>query len=171
MDVGSLTKVRTGVTLVVLLVVVLVAVVWGWRSLTEPLPSSTEGPCTAMELAAGDTLYPDQVTVAVLNAGTRNGLASRTMSELAEQGFPRGELANAPGGTDVRTAAIWTDQPSSAAVRLVRSYLGRGRTDVVRRDPTSVGVNVVVGDGFDDLRKGSRKVKVSEATTVCSPPS
>lgn len=169
MDRRVLTRVRTAVTLVTLLAVVGAAVVWGWSSLTEPLPGAVNADCTEISLERGDKVYPDQVIVSVLNAGSRSGLASRTMSSLTERGFARGDLANAPGGTQVRGVQIWTDDPNSPAVRLLRFHLGRNRTEVVRRDTSSAGISVVVGNRFDDLRRGRKRVVVGEPTTLCSP--
>ena len=164
----TIARIRTGVTLLVLLALVGGAVLWGWQSLTKELPSATAPPCTDIELTRGDKVYPDQVIVSVLNAGNRSGLASRTMRALTERGFVQGDLANAPGGTRVRGVQIWTDDPTSPAVRLLRLHLGEQRTRVVRRDVDAEGLNVVVGDRFDDLRRNKRQITVRRAATLCS---
>ena len=161
-------RIRTGVTLLVLLALVGGAVLWGWTSLTKPLPSSAAPACTDVDLGRGDKVYPDMVIVSVLNAGSRSGLASRTMTALTERGFVRGELANAPGGARVNGVQIWTSDPTSPAVRLLRQHLGQQRTTVVRRDVNAEGLNVVVGDRFNDLRRNRRQVTVGRATTLCS---
>ncbi len=165
----AVARIRTGVTLLVLVGLVLAAVAYGYRSLTKPLPGSSTALCTDASLDKGDLLYPDQVVVSVLNAGERSGLASRTMTALTERGFSRGSVADAPRGADVATVQIWTDDPRSPAVRLVRDNLGRKTTEVVRRDPVTQGIDVVVGDGFDDLVKARQRIRVRETITVCGP--
>jgi hypothetical protein len=162
-------------TLVVLVVLLLIGVRWGWLAVTAPFPdlgSEESALCEDVTVAAGEKVYPDQVTVSVLNAGEREGLASRTMVALVGHGLSQGQRANAPDGTEVDKVEIWTDDPQSPAVRLVATYLGkRGKgVEVVRRDPVKVGVNVVVGDDFGSVVKGRKSVAASEDTTICSPP-
>lgn len=161
---------RSTTTLLVLVGLLVVGVAWGWSAVTAPFPGRPSAPvCSQVTVAKGEKLYPGQVTVSVLNAGTREGLASRTMQDLLDGGFAEGSLANAPDKTKVGLAEIWTDDPDNPAVRLVRTALGRG-VDVVRRDPVAPGVNVVVGDDFGKVRNGRRFVRASKDSRVCSPP-
>ncbi len=168
MAIATAARVRSALTLLVLLGVVAAAAAWGWDRLTDPVGEEVTGPCTEATLETGDRVRTRQVLVTVLNAGTRSGLASRTMSDLTARGFVRGQLANAPDGTDVPRVQIWTDDPRSPEVRLVRSHLA-GPT-VVRRDPVAEGVNVVVGDGFPELSDGRSRVRVKQDTTACLAP-
>jgi hypothetical protein len=164
------TQLRTALTLLVLCGLLVIGVTWGWSSVTKPFPGKADAPiCVTHSVSAGDRVYPQQVTVSVLNAGTREGLAGRTMQLLVDDGFAEGHLDNAPRGTDVSRAEIWSADPTSPAVRLVASRLGHG-VDVVRRDSSSPGVVVVVGDDFTDLRKGRKSVVAQEDTEICSPP-
>jgi hypothetical protein len=169
-----LRKFRSVATLGVLLVLLLVGVSWGWSAVTAPLPETGDPPiCDDVTVDEGDKIYPEQVTVSVLNAGTRDGLASQTMQALVGKGFVRGDNANAPSRADVAGAEIWTDDPESAAVALVASYLaenGKGVT-IREQDPSELGVNVVVGDRFGKVVKGRKAVTARQATTVCSPTS
>ncbi len=158
-------RLRTALTLLVLVAVVSGAAAWGWTRLTSPVGDPVSGPCTDTELGPGDRVATDQVLVTVLNAGTRSGLAGRVMSELVDEGFVEGRPTNAPDGTEVPRVQIWTDAPRSPAVRLVRGYLGE--VTVVRRDPVGEGVTVVVGDGFGELTAGRAAVAVREDVTVC----
>jgi len=161
--------VKTLITLVALVVLLGVAASWGWSALTAPLPDLSSGPaCVETAVGAGQTVTPQEVTVSVLNAGRRAGLASRTMTALTGQGFNKGDSGNAPRNTPVGSAQIWTDDPGSPAVALVASRLGRVK--VLQRDVTEVGVVVVVGDKFGGVRKGPASVRATKGTTICSPP-
>lgn len=161
---------RTAITVTVLTVLLVVGAVWGWAAVTQPFPGKVEVPtCVARDVSTGDKIYPDQVVVSVFNSGTREGLAGRTMQLLTDQGFVEGDSGNAPDGADAATAEIWTDDPSSPAVRLVASRLG-AKTKVVKRATTGAGISVVVGDDFTKLVKGRPFVKAKAAGSICSPP-
>ena len=161
--------VRTTVTLVTLLAGLLVTLTWGWSLLTSPFPGTVEAPsCVETAVHEGEDLTTEQVTVTVLNAGERAGLASRTMVKLLDQGFQRGSSGNV---TDVKVsgAQIWTDDPDSPAVELLASRLRKPK--IVQRDIAAfTGVVLVVGDKFTGIGKGPGSVTVREDTTVCSPP-
>ena len=165
-----ISRLRTTLTLAVLVGLLLFGVTYGFSAVTEPFPNRAEPPvCTEVAIDQGEKIFPEQVTVSVLNAGSRSGLAGRTMSQLAGVGFGRGDALDAPDDTEVRRVEIWTDEPNNPDVRLVATYLG---TDppIVRRDTVAVGVNVVVGDRFDELRKGRKGFKAKQDTSICSPP-
>ncbi len=108
------------------------------------------------------------MVVSVFNAGTRDGLAGRTMGLFTDQGFVEGDSGNAPSGTRVPWVQIWTTDPKSPAVRLVASHLGR-HVNIVRRKASGAGVVVMVGDGFTKLVRGREKVRVASDATICSP--
>ncbi len=165
-----ISRLRTTLTLAVLVGLLLVGVTYGFSAVTEPFPTRAEPPvCTEVAVEKGEKIFPDQVTVSVLNGGTRSGLAGRTMGQLTDVGFGRGDALDAPEGTEVRRVEIWTNEPNNPDVRLVATYLGID-PPIIRRDTVAVGVNVVVGNRFESLRKGRKGFKAKKDTSICSPP-
>ncbi|WP_278258461.1 hypothetical protein [Nocardioides convexus] len=90
---------RSAITLVVLAVVFLAAIAWGWSRVTSPFPEKVEAaPCTDTLVAAGDEVAPPQVMVTVLNAGGANGLAGKTMDKAGRLRLrPGQDRQRAPG--------------------------------------------------------------------------
>ena len=159
---------RTALTLLVLVLLVVGGGSLGWSALTAPMPKRETAPvCTDVTVMPGDHLYPGQVTVSVLNASKREGLAGRTLATLTDAGFSAGGAANAPKGTKVSTAEIWTNDSDSPAVALLQTYLPDA--DVVVKDSGEPGVTVVVGENFSDFAQGAKSVAVIHPATVCSP--
>ncbi len=165
-----ISRLRTGLTLAVLLILVLVAVRIGLNRISEPFPQSEEAPiCTPTDLAAGDKVRPGDVTVSVVNAGGADGLASRTLSDLADRGFGRGQLGDADEDAPrVVNSQIWTTEGKTAAVRLVRSYLD-GKVKIIEREGPFAGINVVVGEEFDETKDGKQQVSARQDEQTCAP--
>lgn len=164
-------RLRTLLTLAFLSLLLLGGVAWGWAQVTEPFPGKVEASvCVDTSYAAGEELFVQDVTVSVLNASSREGLASRTLTQLEDAGFAGGETANAPTGTTVDgPAEIWVTDPENPGARLLRRRIGQVpvRADVVSPAP---GVTLVVGDAFGELRQGPASLVLDSATVVCSPP-
>lgn len=160
---------RSAITLVILAVLLVAAVGWGWSQVTQPLPGARDtGPCTERTIAAGDPVTPADVTVSVLNASERGGLAGKTMNALERRGFGRGEMGNARPSAAKGPAVIWAAKGDPAA-RLIASHL-RGKVRLVDQPSSYPGLTVVLGKPFKGLKKnGRQQVRVKEATTVCAP--
>jgi hypothetical protein len=154
----------------VLVLLLLVGAWWGWSSVTAPFPGKADPAlCEDQAVHKGDKVFPEQVVVSVLNAGSREGLAGRTMQLLAARGFREGESGNAPNGTEIVVAQIWTEDPTNPAVRLLQARLGPG-VHVIRRENPAVGVTLVVGDRFKGPVPGPKSVTARTDTEICSPP-
>ena len=163
-------RLRSLLTLSVLGVLLVVGGMWGLSALTQPFPENAEpAVCVDVPFAEGEKISRSDVTVSVLNAGDRNGLAGFTMDLFVNAGFGQGEAGNTEDGVRVKKVQIWTDDPEHPAVRLVARQLG-GAVKVVRREPSTAGVQVVVGDGFQKLVKGPRKIVARSDVDVCGPP-
>ena len=121
-------------------------------------------------MSQGEKVYPDQVTVSVLNAGTSEGLADRTMTALVAAGLDRGELGNAPDGTEVNGVQIWAEDANNPAVKLVDQLPGQGAPRWCAATAPLPGVNVVVGEEFPGVGEGRKFAPAREDATICSPP-
>jgi len=159
---------KSALTLLVLVALMLVAAVWGWQAATKPLPSSEPAPlCTDVTVLTGKQVFSDQVAVSVFNGSDRSGLASATMEQLEERGFVGADSGNAPA--TVKGVEIWSDEPRNAAVRLVARQFKGAR--IVSGEALGRGIVVVVGESFKSLRKkGVESVTAVESSTFCSPP-
>jgi LytR cell envelope-related transcriptional attenuator len=161
--------VRSAATLAALGILLVLAAAWGWNAATDPLPAKVDTPlCVSRDIAAGEKVFPQDVTVSVYNAGTREGLAGRVMQGLSDDGFAEGSSGNA-SSTKVTAVQIWTEDPTNPAVRLVASHLGN-QVEIERREGIGSGVTVVLGDKFRELVPGAKKVVAQDDTEICSPP-
>jgi LytR cell envelope-related transcriptional attenuator len=159
---------RSAVTISTLGLLLVVAALWGWSAATDPLPAKVDTPiCVDRTVEAGTKVFAQDVTVSVFNAGTREGLAGRTMQLLTDDGFAKGSSGNVSARVD--DVQIWTLDPQNPAVQLVASRLGPD-VEIERREAPGVGVTVVVGDDFEDLVDGRRSVVAQDDATICSPP-
>jgi hypothetical protein len=162
--------VKALLTLAVLGVLVVVGLTWGWSATTSPFPHSAKPKlCLRTTLQPGDRVSAPKVIVSVFNGSDRVGLAELTMSEFEDQGFGPGKVGNAPKGTVVLFAQVWTKNPDNPAVQLVASRLGP-QAHVLAKHLGGPGVIVVVGNGFQKLVAGQSSVKVTARATICSPP-
>ncbi len=163
-------KVRTGLTLAALLLLLGLGAVWGWSAATKPVPSTAPvdtGPCRSLTVSAGDLVRPEDVVVSVFNAGNRAGLAERTLGLFVDAGFGRGESKNAPRNSGVTNAEIWTTTPEHPAVRLVASRLTG--VDIIEGPTLGPGVVVLVGDQFQELAAGEPTVVAEDDAEICAP--
>jgi hypothetical protein len=164
-------RIRTLITLAALALLMLLGVTWGWAQMTKPFPGKVDAPiCVDTEYKSGDELFVQDVTVSVLNASGREGLAVRTLADLETAGFAGGQTGNAPKGTALSTPAeIWVDDVDSPAAKLLRARLGQVPV-VAHPENAEAGVTVVVGETFGELREGPESVVLTDDAVVCSPP-
>lgn len=163
----------TGITLLVL-IGILAAGAWiGTQSLFAPLPgeeSADPAPrCAIKALRKGQRISTRQVVVSVFNAGTRAGLADETMGALTNRGFDRGTTGNAPAGSGVKVAQIWTTRRTDAAARLVAQQFGPAIKVKIKRVDLGPGVDVVVGNDFRKLAAAKRTTVVRNTQRACLP--
>ncbi|MFD7702252.1 LytR C-terminal domain-containing protein [Streptomyces caelestis] len=135
--------------------------------------SSTKAACadTVSRTAAPKALpAPGTITVNVLNATTRGGLAQKTADELKKRGFRIGEIGNASQEYDKKVKGAGVLLGPATALDTSLPVLGAQLADAERRtDPARKGaeVDLIIGDGFKDL---TRKADADRALTVLAEP-
>jgi hypothetical protein len=113
---------------------------------------------------------PAGITVNVLNATTRSGLAKKTADELKKRGFKIGEVGNAPKPYDkkVNGTGILLGPASSlnTSLPVLATQLtgAERRTDATRKNTT---VDLIIGNAFKDLTK---KTDADKALTTLAKP-
>lgn len=155
--------IKTPVTLLVLLAVVVFGGWWGLRNATAAIPPRPPVPCVMTNVDG--KLTPHSVTVRTLNAGLRGGLAKRVSTSLRSQGFYIIKVNN----SDDRRAktVVVGNAKDSPEVRLVAGFFknattqGDGRVDHV--------VDVLLGDDFAGYVLNPKKF-VEVSGPVCLPP-
>jgi LytR cell envelope-related transcriptional attenuator len=163
-------RLRTALTLIVLMMIIGFGAKWGWAKATKPLPQAevtATGLCRTIQVSAGDKVTPEDVVVSVFNGSDRAGLAQRTRGLFVDQGFGAGEVNNAPKNTGVENAEIWAANPDDPAVVLVASRLKD--VDIVEGPVLGDGVVVLVGDKFSGLAKGKASVTAKADVEICAP--
>lgn len=160
---------RVAATLGVLALFFLFAVTRGLDAVSKPFPKGEDPPvCVETALKKNDILRVAGVTVNVVNAGSKSGLARTTLTDLEERGFAGGTVANQPD-PDVRSVEVRDAGGKTPAARLVRTYLG-GTVRIVEDPDVGPGVTVVVADGFAGVREGRGGLRITEPASVCGPP-
>ncbi|MDF4251574.1 LytR C-terminal domain-containing protein [Streptomyces sp. WMMB303] len=118
---------------------------------------AAEGEPTGKKAAGGDALpEPGDITVNVLNATSRSGLAKDTADELKKRGFKIGRIGNASAEFDekIKKAAFLVGAPgasTSARMHVLGTQLAHTETRYDERDGKDV--DLILGNGFAHLAK------------------
>jgi hypothetical protein len=168
-------RLRSAATLGVLVMLCLLGILFGVKSLTKDLPANpisagSDELCTERTVEAGQKIRASEITVSVFNAGTRGGAASKVMKELQTRGFASGDSANAPDGTKVIRAQVWADSRRNSAAQLVAAQFGDDIAVKINRKNIGIGIVVVVGNDLGKLVKAPTSTTATRPTKVCSPP-
>lgn len=108
--------------------------------------------------APGKLPEPGSITVNVLNATSRSGLAKDTSEELKKRGFKIGKVGNAPAELDkkVKKAGVLLGAPggdTAARLKVLGTQLRGADTRYEKRDGEEI--DLVIGKGFTKLTKES----------------
>lgn len=99
---------------------------------------------------------PRTITVNVLNATTRGGLAKKTADELKKRGFKIGDVGNATEQYDKKVKGTGLLLGPAAALDTSLPVLGTQLPGAERRAEAArkgAAVDLVIGDGFKGLAK------------------
>lgn len=132
---------------------------------------------TASESGGPDKLpEPKAITVNVLNATDRTGLAKDTADALEKRGFKIGEIDNAPTELDkkVKVSGLLLGTPKAerdGALAVLGAHLAKSdtRTDKERSGKAAKSVDLVLGDGYRELTKPAAADRAVKALASPSP--
>jgi LytR cell envelope-related transcriptional attenuator len=167
---GPRRRVTTGITLVILAVVLCVMGFFGVKQALKPFPSgkSSSDPTCSATKQVQKFLTRHDVQISVFNAGNRSGLASETLDKVEAAGFVAGNAGNAPGTAEVRRAVVWTTKPDDYSAKLAALAFGPGTQVVVTKTDLGPGVDVLVGNRFHGLdKKAATRIKLPRPVETC----
>ncbi|MFT3876619.1 MAG: LytR C-terminal domain-containing protein [Propioniciclava sp.] len=131
---------KTPVTLIALLALVVLSANWAWDAVRAPIPRRPHPPCVVKDI--GPELKPENVYVEVYNGSETNGLAKRLGQLLSADGFKVLRRVNADRN-DYPESLVVGKSEDSPEVILVRqafdniAFQADGRTDAT--------VDVIIG--------------------------
>jgi hypothetical protein len=115
---------------------------------------------------------PAQITVNVLNATTRSGLAKTTADALEKRGFKIGEVGNATAKYDKKVTGTAVLLGPAAALNTSLTVLSTQVTGAERRADAALKgaeVDLIIGDGFKALASEADAAKALTALTAPKP--
>lgn len=164
-------RIRTSVTLLILVGVVVGAAWYSWRSVTEdeePQAASTTQACVPNAPTAAPA--PGDIQLNVYNSTDRRGLASSVAKELRSRGFSVLEIANDPLDKLIEgSAEIRSNSSQQAAASLIAALVpGASFLPDERTEPV---VDLVLGNAFEALAAADAPVgPPPTGLPVCEPP-
>ena len=156
--------VRTPITLLILLGVLLYGAWWGYRNIIQPVPKIPPPPCVEQTVSKGQ-LRANQVTVKVFNGGDRRGLAGDVGRSLRRKGFKVTLTTNTY--EKISKTVVVGSGAKNPEVLFVKSFF---KDAVVRVDKRTDGsVDVLVGNKYGGFNNNARDTYVVKTKTVCLP--
>lgn len=156
--------VRTPLTLLILLAVLVYAAYWGYRNVVRAVPVPAPTPCVQQTLPQRQ-LKSSQVYVQVFNGGDGRGLAADVGRSLRSKGFKVTKTANTlekVGETVIVGAGV--DDPE---VKMVKSFFKKATVRADQRPDHSV--DVLVGNRYGGFNKKAKTKITVKANTLCLP--
>ncbi|MFK4106007.1 LytR C-terminal domain-containing protein [Streptomyces sp. NPDC019531] len=114
---------------------------------------------------------PGQITVNVLNATARGGLAKTTADELKKRGFRIGDVGNATATYDKKVKGVGILLGPSSALKTSLPVLGTQLASAETRTDTRKGaeVDLIIGTAFKNLTAKAAADKALAALTSPQP--
>ncbi len=158
--------VRTPLTLLLLLGVLLYGAWWGYNNIIQPVPPAPEPPCVEQTLAKGQ-LKTSQITVRIFNGGDRKGLAAEVGRSLRGKGFKVALTTNTQ--ERVQKTVIVGASPDAPEVKFVKTFL---KDAVVRTEAAKAidhSVDILVGNRYGGFNKKAKTTYKISSASVCLP--
>jgi len=156
--------VRTPITLLVLLGVLLYGAWWGYKNVIQTVPVPPPDPCVTQTLGKGG-LRSSQVVVKVYNGGDRKGLAADVSRALRGKGFRVSGTDNT--NEKIQKTVIVGADVKNPEVLMVRTFF---KDAVLRADGRADhSVDVLVGNKYAGFNKDAKTTYVVKSKTVCLP--
>lgn len=165
---------RTAVTLLVLVGVMVAAAYFGWQRIAgegEEDDTTAESCVPAADVAVP---APADVEINVYNATNRSGLAADVADLMRERGFVVAEVANDPLGKAIEgTAEIRGNPAQQGAAALLTTTVPE--SVFVPDDREANTLDVVLGEAFTELAAADTQVSAptpgaTPGGTECAPP-
>lgn len=155
---------RTPLTLLVLLGVLMYGAYWGWTNVAAPPPPAKPPQCVPQAVAK-NKLNSNQVTVNVFNGGKVRGLAGNVERDLRGKGFKISRVDNTE--ETISTTLIVGASKNNPEVKLVLAFFKGAR---VREDKrTDRSVDVLVGNKYGGFNTKAATSLALKSKTVCLP--
>jgi hypothetical protein len=156
--------VRTPITLLVLLGVLLWAAWWGYTNVLQPVPKIPPAPCVEQTVTKG-VITSAQVIINVYNGGDKRGLAGDVRRNLQSKGFKVPVATNTV--EKISKTVIVGGGAKNPEVLFVKTFF---KDSVVRADKRKDGsVDVLVGNDYGGFIKAARTTYAVKGRTVCLP--
>ena len=155
--------VRTPITLLILLGVLMWGAWWGYTNILRPIPPIPPPPCVEQTVAKG-VIRTGQVIIKVYNGGDKNGLAGDVKRNLVSRGFKVPVATNTV--EKISKTVIVGGGAKNPEVLFVRTFF---KDAIVRADKRKDGsVDVLVGNKYGGFIKAKTAYAV-KTKTVCLP--
>jgi hypothetical protein len=152
---------RSAITLLALVVVVVGAALLSWRNVTDPTTSNGATGPTCAPRAPSEAPTPSDIVLNVYNATARDGVAADVAEKMAERGFTIGDVANDPLSGNVESSAqVRTSPEHQSWASVVMGHVASA--EFVPDERSSDTVDLVIGGEFEKL------VPAKEATPFSS---
>ena len=135
---------------------------WGWRNLTKPIQESSQ-PCVTVEASV---LRAQDVTVRVLNAGNKAGLAGSVAAQLKAKGFNVASTGNSD--EDIAATVVRGANPEDPEVQLVLGFFPQAVPEGDQRKDHVV--EVILANDFAGFNADAPLEVAVPGGTVCLPP-
>lgn len=159
-----LARIKTPLTLVVLLVVLFFGFWWGWKQVSAPIPTKPPEPCVTQTLKGG-VLQANQVTVRLYNGGSVTGRATKISTDLKAKGFDVTTIANTDEA--IEKTVIVGSSADNPEVKLVAGFF---KDATIRADQrVDNTVDVLVGDTYGGFNSGAATTIKVAGGVACLP--